>query len=212
MSGCDPLDGTTIERVIQTLSKGRNGQRDKALFILGLSTGLRISELLSLTVGDVMGTRAVLQSFYLKRRHTKGKTQGRKIEIPTEARKAIADHMQDMRRKGKGFKWQPLFMGQGRACAPLSRKQAWKMLHHAFILSGLRGQSGTHSMRKTFACRLYESQLQQQARGKTVDALRVVQHALGHRDIASTEKYLSSVVYDVRDDIEAFTSAMFRGE
>ena len=49
MKGCRPLTDPEILAV----KDGFVRTRDKALFILGLKTGLRISELLSLKVGDV---------------------------------------------------------------------------------------------------------------------------------------------------------------
>ena len=45
--------------------------RDKALFILGLKTGLRISELWSLKVGDVYQHGRLADVVYVERKHMK---------------------------------------------------------------------------------------------------------------------------------------------
>ena len=55
--------------------------RDKALFILGLKTGLRVSELLSLKVGDVYQYGRLADMVYVERKHMKKKLEGRAIPL-----------------------------------------------------------------------------------------------------------------------------------
>ena len=52
MKGTRPLDNHEIRRVSAAFT-GTYEIRNRALFIIGVSTGGRISELLSLTIGDV---------------------------------------------------------------------------------------------------------------------------------------------------------------
>ena len=52
MKGTRPLDNSEI-RLVSACFDGTFGDRNRGLFMLGVSTGGRISELLSLTVGDV---------------------------------------------------------------------------------------------------------------------------------------------------------------
>ena len=52
MKGTRPLDNDEIRRV-STCFTGTFATRNRGLFMLGVSTGGRISELLSLRVGDV---------------------------------------------------------------------------------------------------------------------------------------------------------------
>ena len=52
MKGTRPLDNDEILRV-STCFTGTYEVRNRGLFMLGVSTGGRISELLSLTIGDV---------------------------------------------------------------------------------------------------------------------------------------------------------------
>ncbi len=53
MRGCRPLTEAEVSLVLKSFG-GTYGKRNKALFIVGHRTGFRISELLSLTVGDVL--------------------------------------------------------------------------------------------------------------------------------------------------------------
>jgi integrase len=52
MKGCRPLTAEEVELVQQSFG-GVYAERDQALFLLGVKSGFRISELLSLRVGDV---------------------------------------------------------------------------------------------------------------------------------------------------------------
>ena len=52
MKGTRPLDNSEI-RIVSACFTGIFEARNRGLFMLGVSTGGRISELLSLTVGDV---------------------------------------------------------------------------------------------------------------------------------------------------------------
>ena len=52
MKGTRPLDNDEIRRVSAAFT-GTYEARNRGLFMLGVSTGGRISELLSLTIGDV---------------------------------------------------------------------------------------------------------------------------------------------------------------
>ena len=53
MKGTRPLDNSEIRLVSVHVLTGIFEARNRGLFMLGVSTGGRISELLSLTVGDV---------------------------------------------------------------------------------------------------------------------------------------------------------------
>ena len=56
MKGTRPLDNDEI-RLVSACFTGTFEARNRGLFMLGVSTGGRISELLSLTIGDVYQNR-----------------------------------------------------------------------------------------------------------------------------------------------------------
>ena len=65
---------------------------------------------------------------------------------------------------------------------PITRIHAYRLFKDACAANGLQGVLATHSLRKTFAHRIYERL------GK--DLIKT-QRALGHRSITSTVQYLS---------------------
>ena len=76
---------------------------------------------------------------------------------------------------------------------PLHRQTAHDILKNAFIETGLNGKLATHSLRKSFAQRLYD---------KTGD-IYLVQELLGHRNISTTQKYLGVNYADAKAAVEA---------
>ena len=75
----------------------------------------------------------------------------------------------------------PLFPSRnGQGKQRMTRRAAHNVLKSAFMTAGLNGHLATHSLRKSFAQRLYE---------QTGDVF-TVQEMLGHKSIATTQKYL----------------------
>ena len=68
MNGCRPLTDNEVQ-VISRSFGGTFGTRNKALFVVGYRTGFRISELLSLLLGDVQQHGQVLDHFTVQRKH-----------------------------------------------------------------------------------------------------------------------------------------------
>ena len=71
MKGTRPLDNTEIRQVTECFD-GTFAVRSRSLFVLGVSTGGRISELLSLKVGDVWQNRAPVTDLLFDRSIVKG--------------------------------------------------------------------------------------------------------------------------------------------
>lgn len=62
----------------------------------------------------------------------------------------------------------------------MTRGQAHKVLEAAFTKAGLNGKLATHSLRKSFAQRIYDG----------TNDIYLVQELLGHKSIENTKKYL----------------------
>jgi integrase len=184
MRGARPLSDDEIVLVSAELHP-----RDQTLLIFGVRAGFRISEILSLSVGDVYKNGKVLDRVYLKKSNTKGKDSGRSIPIHQVAKVALLKWIEQL-----GFPpgHYPLFVS--RKARPdgtrrnISRVQAWRVLEDAYRMAGLEGQLGTHAMRKTFAKKVY---------ARSGKDLLVTQKALGHGHLSSTVKYLGADDDDV---------------
>lgn len=113
----------------------RMGYRDYMLFVLGINTGLRISDILKLKVSDVK------ELTYIKMHEQKtGKFKRIKISgIADEIEKYISG-MDDNTY---------LFKSQKGNNSPISRVQAYRILNKAAVRVGINGEIGTHTLRKT---------------------------------------------------------------
>lgn len=151
--GCPALTPKQLKKSLSLL-KGRYRWRDRAMVILGVRTGLRISELLALRVGDAVSPAGTRDRIYVARKNTKGKNYGASIVIHPQAAKAVAKWI-SVRGIAKADDW--LFPSQVRRDCPLGRKSAWAILHRAFVAAGVEGMAGTHCLRKTAALRIYKA-------------------------------------------------------
>lgn len=181
MKGCRPLSELEVAAVLEALA-GPYATRDRALFLLGVKAGFRISELLSLRLLDVMRAGRLLDRVSVARRNMKKKVEGRTVLLHPEARAALELWVEELR--AQGYMTSDTFVFQSRKGrnAALSRVQAYRILQAAYERAGVEGQTGTHSMRKTFANNVHE---------RLGRDLLKTQKALGHRNINSTVSYLS---------------------
>ena len=178
MKGCRPLSPEEQKRIFPLL-----GPRDRALFILGIATGFRISELLSIKIKDVYDGKQIFDRVYVKRGYIKKKVAGRCVKLNKKAKKAIEELLGYYREKGTLDLNYPLFQSQkGKGQKPITRQQASNIFKMLKEKAGLQGKLNTHSLRKTYADRMY--------RILNRDLFKL-QRALGHMNVNSTVSYLS---------------------
>lgn len=157
------LDKPSLQEVL--------GQRDSALLHLLYATGLRVSELVAVKVGDVNLTVGYLR--------TMGKgSKERIIPVGEEARDRLVSYLETARpRLLKGGKSHFLFLN--RSGDKLSRQGFWKIICRYAKAAGITKKITPHTLRHSFASHLLE-------RGAD---LRSVQLMLGHADISTTQIY-----------------------
>jgi site-specific recombinase XerD len=178
MIGCPALSAKELKLALVNL-KGRYALRNRALVTLGVRSGLRVSELLALKVGQVWDGTKVEDGFYVQRKATKGKHAGASLIMHPDATTALTRWIKTgaVSRPPNEFLFRSQ-QGNGR----LNRRSAWKVLHRAFRQAGVSGMLGTHCMRKTFANNVH------QALGG--DLFRTAK-AMRHSSPLTTLKYLS---------------------
>lgn len=184
MKGCKALSDDEIQAIQAKLKN----PRDLALFALGLKSGFRISELLSIKVSDVYQFGAVVKEVSVARCYMKKKVEGRTVPLHNVAREALQVLIETENLEPYHF----LFKSQKHANKAISASQAWRIIVGAAREAQITGKIGTHCLRKSFGMRVY------QKLGK--DLLRT-QAAMGHRSISSTVAYLSFAQQEVTDAI-----------
>ena len=181
MKGTRPLDNDEIQRVSICFT-GPYEARNRGLFMLGVSTGGRISELLSLTIGDVYQNHHPVSDLLFDKSIVKSGEVSRAVPVNRDGRQAIADLVAWHRERYRTSRaHRPLFPSRNkRGSIAMNRQTAHEILKKAFTAAGLNGKLATHSLRKSFAQRLYEES----------SDIYLVQELLGHKSVATTQKYL----------------------
>ena len=151
--------------------KTDKGLRDKAIFELMYSSGLRVSEICSLKIDDIF-----FEGKYLKI-CGKGKRE-RIVPINDRALDILQRYIQTSRViMVKGKKTSELFLNfRG---DKISRVGIWKIVKEAMKKSKIEKNIYPHTLRHSFATHLIQHGAD----------LRAVQRMLGHSDITTTEIY-----------------------
>ena len=184
MNGCSPITKDEYVLTLEAL-QGPNQERDRCFFILGMATGFRCSEILSVRRGDVLGTDGrIKDELQVAKCHMKGERDPRKVDLHDTAKDALRVWLRKMENNGIESKDAFLFYGEGRtSLKPMTRQHAWYILKKAWESCGMGGRKSlaTHSMRKSYLNKIYK---------RTGNDLIATKEAAGHASVATTEKYL----------------------
>jgi integrase/recombinase XerD len=145
--------------------------RDRALLEVAYGTGVRVSELVGLTVNDVLFEEGLVRVL------GKGSKE-RLVPIGRRALGAAALYSREVRtRLDRGQAQRRFFLNaRGR---PLSRVGAWGIIKRCARRAGLTKRVTPHTLRHSFATHLLEGGAD----------LRAVQEMLGHADLSTTQLY-----------------------
>ncbi|MBA7665937.1 Tyrosine recombinase XerC [subsurface metagenome] len=159
--------------------------RNRTIVIFALNTGLRVSELTGLNVGDVLNGH-IRRELKIRKEIAKGKRE-RIIPLNKKAREAIKELLEyNEEKKYPRDQDDPLFVSKRRR--RISSRQVENIIKQLRKDSEIDVDITPHTLRHTFATRVYN---------KTGN-LRIVQTLLGHSSIKTTEIY----THVRREDLE----------
>lgn len=166
------LTETEVERLLDAPDvETPLGLRDRAMLEVLYATGLRVSELVSLTVAGVNTRQGVVRVM------GKGSKE-RLVPLGEEALDWLARHVREARPDIlAGRTTDDLF--PSRLGQALSRQAFWLMIRRYAAAAGIDRAISPHTLRHAFATHLLNHGAD----------LRVVQMLLGHRDISTTQIY-----------------------
>lgn len=164
--------------------------RDRCLITAQWFTGFRISEILSLTVGSVLRNGEIVSKIGIAPRNMKG-GYGRTRWIPVlpELHRALFSYLGWLRLRLELSPDMPLFIsresGEDGNLRPLTRESARRMMHAAYRAAGVEndGRLGTHTLRKTWARKVYKN---------SGNDIMILKAALNHSDVSITQNYLEA--------------------
>ncbi|WP_019390914.1 tyrosine-type recombinase/integrase [Priestia filamentosa] len=150
-----------------------HSERDYVLFVFGINTGLKITEILDIKVGDVLEEEGHVGGFF----HIPCKDSriAREIYLNHNVKKDILHYIKATHLKRDNYLFQST-----KTEKPITRQQAYRVISHAAKVVGIQGKIGTNSLRKTFGFHAYK-------RGVSISLLK---EYFNHSTPSETLKYL----------------------
>jgi len=190
MKEVQPIRDTKKIDAMKSIIKGESNYRDLLLFVLGINTGLRISDILALKWSSFLngGSRLLkagdqLNVVEIKTKKIKSFMINRSV---AEALKLYHDSLADVNPDDPAFSSRKTDDG---TLQPITRIAAWQMLNRYANMVGLNEGIGTHTLRKTFGYHLYKKGV----------ALEYIQKMLNHSSPAITLRYIGITQEQLND-------------
>lgn len=156
------------------------GYRDRAMLELLYATGIRVTELIDLNIGDVNLSAGVIRC------HSRDKE--RMIPMYAKAVAAVSDYINLVRPQMIALPdEEALFVNVGGE--RMSRQGFWKIIKYYQKRAKIEKDITPHTLRHSFAAHLLEN-------GADIHA---IQEMLGHADISSTQIYSQLVKKQLKD-------------
>ncbi|BBM84481.1 site-specific integrase [Candidatus Uabimicrobium amorphum] len=159
-----------------------NSLRDYCMFVLGINSGLRISDLLNLRVENVITSKNKVKDRISIREKKTNKYKD--FPIRDNARKSIEQYLQTRDYRTD----EPLFVSRKKQ-GFLKRQRAYRIINDAAKSVGVQGKIGTHTLRKTLGYHAYQS-------GKDIT---IIQKLFNHSTPRETLDYIGITQDDVDD-------------
>ena len=175
------LTNKEVELLLQQpKASDAKGTRDKAMLELMYATGVRVSELIDLNVGDVNLQSASIRCF--------SKNRERFIPMYPYAVTILRDYMDHVRTSlVSSSENEALFVNMNGE--RMSRQGFWKIIKYYQNKAKIKKDITPHMLRHSFAAHLLENGAD----------LKSVQKMLGHSDISSTLFYTQLVPTSIKD-------------
>lgn len=181
MEFVQPIRDLKQIETIKKLLKQQN-LRDYCLFVLGINSGLRISDLLKLSISDVIENNKVKDRIRLREKKT---NKFKDFPLSNKTKQAIKEYL-----KTRNYtENEPLFISR-KNNGFLLRGQAYKIINNVTKSVGIKEKIGTHTLRKTFGYHAYNNGYD----------ITLIQKLFNHSSPSVTLRYIG-ITQDELDDV-----------
>lgn len=163
------------------------GLRDQAMLELLYATGIRVSELITLSITDIHLTMGFV-------RCTGKANKERIIPIGKNAIHTLQTYLEKGRPKFVSLKSDDDSLFLNHHGKQLSRQGFWKILKKLALQAGINKDLTPQTLRHSFAAHLLENGAD----------IRAVQEMLGHADLSTTQVYTNAVKTRLKDEYSRF--------
>ncbi|MBA7491702.1 Tyrosine recombinase XerC [subsurface metagenome] len=175
MNTVEPIKNKKKILAIKRNLKEESNPRNYLLFVMGINTALRISDLLSLKIGEVIDSKGDIKTYlFVKERKTKRQA---KIYINDTVKEALNYYLDKL----KGIDPDSYLFKSERSNKRLDRVRTWGLIQKWTRRVNLEGERyGTHTLRKTWG---YQARIQ----GVSIEQ---ISEKLGHKSVTVTRRYI----------------------
>lgn len=185
MSQAKVLTEKEIKKVVKVIDSKRHATRNRCMFLLTHGSGMRVGEVASLRICDVLASDGSINSeIYLSAQQTKG-SKGRTVYLSDKMREEISLYLKsrfklrDLLPVTMTDTVRALFVNQKDCHRGFSASTACQMFHYWYKEAKIEGAS-SHSGRRGFITNLANKGVH----------VRILQELAGHSSIAVTQKYI----------------------
>ena len=176
-----PIKDIKQLEAMKSFLKGKD-TRDYLMLMVGISSALRISDILKLKIKDIWDGKRPKEFIMLNEKKT-GKAK--RFPITVNLKKAIVQFMKENDLEQDDY----IFQSRKGNKKAITRSHAAYIISNAADYVGIKEPVSTHSMRKTFGYFCYK-------RGVS---LALIMEILNHSSIQQTRKYLGLTQEDLDD-------------
>ena len=183
MAAAKSLTPAELQTVLDYTSTQPYAQRNKAMLMMTVAAGLRVSEVAGLTLRDVLDSAGNVKSEVYLAAHRVKHQHARTIYINSRLQQELTEYISTRSNKSPEFPLFPTHRGPRRHFSPNTLAQHF---HYLYRRAGVSNAS-SHSGRKTFLTSLA-------SQGVSVFVLASL---AGHKSISTTQLYVT-----VNDDVK----------
>jgi integrase/recombinase XerD len=183
MAQAKVLSDKDIRKVLLYIASRKHATRNRAMFVLLNSTGMRVGELAALRLCDVLqATGEIVDEIRLAADQTKGST-GRTVVMSQKAQEEVKNYLQtrfklkDLLAVTMTDTSRALFTTQKNPNRGFSASTLTQHFHYIYKGAGINGAS-SHSSRRSFITNLANMGV----------SVRVLMELAGHRSMAVTQR------------------------
>lgn len=200
MSQAKVLTEKDVRKVLLHIASRKHASRNRAMFTVLNATGMRVGELASLRLCDVLNpTGEIVEEIRLAAEQTKG-ARGRVVVLNQKAQEEIKNYLmtrfklKDLLAVTMTDTSRALFTTQKNPNRGFSSATLAQHFHYIYKGAGITGAS-SHSSRRSFITKLSEMGV----------SVRVLMDLAGHRSLSVTQKYIESNPKLMRSAVELLT-------
>lgn len=183
----EPIKNVKDIKKIKQFLLGKANKRDYMLFVVGINVGLRVGDLLQLKIGDVINSNGKFKDKIVIDEEKTDKT--RYFKLNDSAKESIEVYLDSL----KDYDMNDYLFRSRKGNEPLRVDSTHKIVKNTLRELNIKGNFGTHSLRKTWAYHTYMNN------SSNPRILATLQKALNHSSQDVTLRYIGIEQEEILD-------------